>query len=47
IISDITELAPASPVASPGGSIDESPHGRQGPHRHRGPASLPPAHLHP
>ncbi|XP_032112006.1 heat shock factor protein 1 isoform X3 [Sapajus apella] len=24
IISDITELAPASPVASPGGSIDES-----------------------
>lgn len=28
IISDITELAPASPVASPGGSIDE----RWGPH---------------
>uniref|UniRef100_A0A2K5R4M4 Heat shock transcription factor 1 n=1 Tax=Cebus imitator TaxID=2715852 RepID=A0A2K5R4M4_CEBIM len=25
IISDITELAPASPVASPGGSIDERP----------------------
>ncbi|XP_053414301.1 heat shock factor protein 1 isoform X3 [Nycticebus coucang] len=25
IISDITELAPASPVASPGGSVDERP----------------------